>query len=474
MTLTARKYAWLNRISPKFRQLAGLYILEISVILSWTLLLEALFSLLSGNWQLLLPVSYLLSATMLAWLEKSRIKRLEQSPFEALGLAEISVHGYNPSEWQTLRRLLFTPPLILSGIGLIPVPRKKMTLLQLISDTKIVPLNVDMDPRTKEEIQSIRNRALLKVIAYTITSLIVTAIIVFVPPGSAVSTGVDQHHAISRLPQEEEELLAAYLELKTLYPDSIEFHVRLASLYYRNNMEADLVLELEEVRRLDPDHSILLLGEDLSVSMEDLKVDGDSTSADSTETFAYLTPITQETEENSLTGDSDSLQAEPVPIELNLIASDSIRIPDDTVFTDSTTLPVETLSDSIIIPEIDDSLLLPSLPDRSSVTEPQDSLEQDVEIDELPLDQDVEIDELPLDQGVEIDELPLDQDVEIDELPLESEQEDSLVILPEVEVTEVEESQESAPETEIVEPEDTPEEEQGDEPPPSTPDPEGT
>ncbi len=441
MTLTARKHAWLNRISPKFRQLAGLYILEISVILSWTLLLEALFFLLSGNWHLLLPVSYLLSVTMLAWLEKSRIRTLEQSPFEALGLAEISVHGRDPSEWQTLRRLLFTPPLILSGIGLIPVPRKKITLLQLISGTKIIPLNIDMDPRTKEEIRDIRHRSLMKVITYTITSLIVTAIIVFLPPERAVSTEIDQLQLMSRLPQEEEELLAAYLELRTLYPDSVEFHVRLASLYYRNNMEADLVLELEEVRRLDPDHSILLLGEDLSVSMEDLRVDGDSTSADSIEFSAYLTPIMQETEEDALTGDSESLQAEPVPIELDLIASDSIMIPDDTVFTDSTTLLVDTLSDSLIIPEIDDSLLLPQLPDRSSVTEPQDSSYQETETDEFPL---------------------------------ESEQTDFLPIQPSVD-----DLQESAPETEIVEPEETPavvveEEVEGDEQPVSTPDPEGT
>ncbi len=383
MTLTARKHAWLYRISPKFRQLAGLYILEISVILSWTLLLEALFSLLSGNWYLLLPVSYLLSVTMLAWLEKSRIRAKEQSPFEALGLAEINIHGRNPSEWQTLRRLLFTPPLILLGIGFVPVPRKKTTLLQLISGTKIVPLNVDMDPRTKEEIQDIRHRSLLKVIAYTVTSLMVTAIIVFVPPESTVTPEVDRHRAILRLPQEEEELLAAYLELKTLYPDSIEFHVRLASLYYRNNMEADLALELEEVRRLDPNHSILLLGEDLSVSMEDLKADGDSTSADSSGTFVYQTPITQEIEQDSLTDNSDSLEPKPVPIELNLIASDSIRIPDDTVLTDSTTLQVDILPDSLVIPQIDDSLLLSPLPDRDSDSGIQGSVSPVTETDEI-------------------------------------------------------------------------------------------
>ncbi|MCK4506693.1 MAG: hypothetical protein KAW14_13845, partial [Candidatus Aegiribacteria sp.] len=320
----------------------------------------------------------------------------------------------------------------LSGIGLIPVPRKKMTLLQLISDTKIVPLNVDMDPRTKEEIRDIRHRSLMKVIAYTLVSLMVTAIIVFLPPERTVSAETDQHRTIHRLPPEEEELLAAYLELRTLYPDSIEFHVRLASLYYRNNMEADLVLELEEVRRLDPDHSILLLGEDLSVSIEDLRVDGDSTSADSMEFSAYLTPITQETEEDSLSADSDSLQAEPVPIELNLIASDSIRIPDDTVLTDSTTLLVDTFSDSLIIPEIDDSLLLPPLPDRSGVMEPQDSA---------------------------------DQEAETGEFPLESEETDPLFVQPAVE-----DSEEPDPETEIIDTEEVPEEEL----PASTHDPEGT
>ncbi len=383
MTLTARKHAWLYRISPKFRQLAGLYILEISVILSWTLLLEALFSLLSGNLYLLFPVSYLLSVTMLAWLEKSRIRAIEQSPFEALGLAEINVHGRNPSEWQTLRRLLFTPPLILLGIGLIPVPRKKSTLLQLISCTKIVPLNVNMDPRTKEEIRDIRHRSLMKVIAYTLTSLMVTAIIVFVPPENTLTPEMNQHRSISRLPQEEEELLAAYLELTILYPDSIEFHIRLASLYYRNNMEADLVLELEEVRRLDPYHSILLLGEDLSVSIEDLRADRDSISADSTGIITNQTMFTQEPREDSLADDSDSLQSEPVQIELNLIASDSIRVPDDTLLTDSSTLQVDTLPDSVVIPETEDSLLLPPLPDRGGDSEIQSSFSSDIETDEI-------------------------------------------------------------------------------------------
>lgn len=412
MTLTARKHAWLHRISPKFRQLAGLYILEISVILSWTLLLEVLFSLLSGNWYLLLPVSYLLSVTMLAWLEKPRIRAIEQSPFEAMGLAEINIHGRNPSEWQTLRRLLFTPPLILLGFGLIPVPRKNMTLLQLISGTKIVPLNVNMDPRTIEEIRNIRHRSFMKVVAYAFTSLMVTAIIVFAPPESTGTPETEPHRIISRLPQEEEELLAVYLELSNLYPDSIEFHVRLASLYYRNSMEADLVLELEEVRRLDPYHSILLLGEDLSVTIEDLRVDRDSISADSAGTATDQTALTQEPEEDSTAADSDSLQSEPVQIELNLIASDSTGIPDDTMLTDSSTLHADTLSDSLVIPESNDSILLPPLPDRGAYMETVEILPESDQEDSFPppppLDDLPET--IPESESSEIEDIPGDND----------------------------------------------------------------
>ena len=72
MTVTARKYALLNRISPRVRQLAGLYLLELAVILSWTLLLDTVLNLLSGNWFILLPVSYFLAVTMLAWLESRK------------------------------------------------------------------------------------------------------------------------------------------------------------------------------------------------------------------------------------------------------------------------------------------------------------------------------------------------------------------------------------------------------------------
>ncbi len=382
MTVTARKYALLNRISPDIRQLTGLYILELAVILSWTLLLGTIFNFISGNWFILLPVSYLLAVTMLAWLERARTGVRGQCPLEAFGLAEISLKGFRPTEWQTLKRLLLTPPLLLLLLaGLIQLPRTGKTLLQIISGTKIVPLDTDMDPRPVGEIFRSRRKALMKVISYTMVSLVVAAIIILVPPElSGVGPG-GRIASIHRLPEKDRELLAAYLEMKAMYPDSIEFHVRLASLYYRNNMEEDLILELEQIRLLDPNHSILMLEEDLSITIEDLLVEQDSAFADSipvTVTVATAPPA----QEDTIDQDSALLLPDSVSLDLRVVASDSITAPvesvstadsvetDDPVETDSLSLPTE--EDSIpetVPPDFSPDETIPeSLPD-SIVTE---------------------------------------------------------------------------------------------------------
>ncbi|MBN1434564.1 hypothetical protein JW921_07380, partial [Candidatus Fermentibacterales bacterium] len=86
------------------------------------------------------------------------------------------------------------------------------------------------------------------------------------------------------LPGEERSLLAEYLSLSAAFPDSLEFHVRLASLYYRNSMAEDLMRELQQIRRLDPDHPILLLETDLDPALEDLIVPD-------TSGFSYTSPL---------------------------------------------------------------------------------------------------------------------------------------------------------------------------------------
>ncbi len=390
MTVTSRKYALRNRISPSVQQLAGLYILEFAVILSWTLLLNTVFNFISGSWFILLPVSYLLAVTMLAWLERARTGTRGQCPLEAFGLAEISLNGFKPSEWQTLIRLLLTPPLLLLlCAGLVPVSRTGKTILQMISGTRIVPLDSDMDPRPNVEIFRSRKKALMKVISYTMVSLMVATIIILVPSElSVVGTG-GRIASLHSLPSTERDLLAKYLEIKAMYPDSLEFHVRLASLYYRNNMEEDLRLELEQIRSLDPDHSILMLEEDFSVTMEDLMVEQDSSFADSIPAVITVATVPA-VEETTAVQDSVVLQPDSVSPDPGLAASDSIATPLDSVPTaDSTEIDdivdtgspgVSTAEDSI--PEIETPLFHPDetapeeIPDSTVIedsTAPEDS-----------------------------------------------------------------------------------------------------
>jgi hypothetical protein len=383
MTVTARKHALTHRITPGFGQLVSLYILEIAVILSWTLLLDTVFNFISGSWLILLPLSYFLSVTLLAWLERTRSGARGQCPLEATGLAEITLDGFRPSEWQTLRRLLMTPPLILLlFIGLFNVPGTGKTILNMISGTRIVPLNADMDPRLSREIFNCRRKALMKVISYTLVSLMVSAVIILVPTQFTSEETNEQITSIHSLPDEERELLASYLQMKAMYPDSLEYRVRLASLYYRNGMEEDLQLELEEIRRIDPDHAILLLQEDLSVTMEDLIVNQDSTFDDSL--------LADTSHEEPLPPPVDS-----VSLDLRLVATDSISEPVDSLppQTDSIPAPVDSIdvsatSASDSIAEVDtlaisieqDSLIESDstslvLPDEVPVEQPGDSIE---------------------------------------------------------------------------------------------------
>jgi len=72
-----------------------------------------------------------------------------------------------------------------------------------------------------------------------------------------------------------------YLELAALHPDELEYHVRLASLYHRNNMLSDLENQLSEIRRLNPEHALLILGDTSRVGFDDLVSTPDSLIPDS-------------------------------------------------------------------------------------------------------------------------------------------------------------------------------------------------
>lgn len=330
MTITARKYALLSGISPGRKQMAGLYGMEMVVMMSWTVLMQAVLWFFSGSWLLLLPVSYLFAATLLAWLERPETLRRDNDPLEALGLAEISLDGSRPSQWQTFRRLVFTPPLILLFCaGLLRVPGTGKTVLQLISGTRIVPLDESMDPRPDEEIFRSRKTALMKVIAYTIFSLMMAAVIIFVPPRLDRGGVEGSITAVHGLPEGERQLLMDYLEMRALYPDCLEIRVRLASLYYRNDMKEDLLIELAHIRRKAPDHAILLLEEDLSVDMEDLIVSRDSSFTDS---IQYLPEDTgTPPEQDAAETEREESPPDSVVPDLTPVGTDTVESPPDTL-----------------------------------------------------------------------------------------------------------------------------------------------
>ncbi|MFO8183867.1 MAG: hypothetical protein R6U39_06795 [Candidatus Aegiribacteria sp.] len=384
MTITARKHALLSGISPGRGQMAGLCGMELAAMLSWTVLMQAVLWFLSGSWFPLLPVSYLFAATLLAWLERPERVRRHNDPLEALGLAEISLDGSRPSQWQTFRRVVFTPPLILLFCaGLIRVPGTGRTVLQIISGTRIVPLDESMDPRPDEEIFRSRKTTLMKVIAYTMFSLMMAAVIVFVPPRLDRGRVEGRIASVHGLPEDERQLLMDYLEMRALYPDCLEVRVRLASLYYRNNMEEDLLIELAHIRRKDPDHAILILEEDLTVDMEDLLVSRDSSFTDS---IQFL-PEDEGTLQEQDTADTPSEESGPDPVNLDLtpVGTDTMEGPPDTLTGPDTirpdSLPQEAETDSI-----------PPPPDAVTDTtgtvieepEPEPEDETAIEYDETP------------------------------------------------------------------------------------------
>ncbi|MBN2588199.1 MAG: hypothetical protein JXA64_11265 [Candidatus Fermentibacteraceae bacterium] len=363
MTITARKYALLSGISPRAGQMAGLFAMELAVLLSWTVLLDTILRLLSGSWMALLPVSYFFAVTLLAWLESPGRRRRENNPLEALGLAEVSLDGKKPDEWQTLRRLAATPPLlILLCIGLAPVPGTGKNLLQLISGTKIIPLDETMDPRPDDEIFRSRKKALMKVIAYTMVSFMMAAVITFVPPELSRSELEGRITAVHSLPERERQLLADYLEMKAMYPDCLEYHVRLASLYYRNDMKEDLQIELAYIRRRDPNHAILLLEQDLSVNINNLLIEPDTVFADSVD-FTGIQPDAP-AEPDSAAPDSQIAQPETTIQELTPITPDSFQSPPDT----AGSLPVSIITDtsSAVVPEESDSSMTAPLEEQTA------------------------------------------------------------------------------------------------------------
>lgn len=265
MTITARNIAWLGRIGLSTRQHLGLALMETSILLAWTVLLDSILRFVTSMFLNALPLTFLVSANILALLESPRYTRMAD-PLRAFGLAEVDSHGRVPSGWRTLLRVLLTPvSFMLLLAGFIPVFFGRRSLPEAAAGVELVFLDPSHDPRPLDTILDERRRNNRNVLIYTFLSLAMAAVILFVPLGSVHITQTGRVQPDLGISAEDTELLTMYLEMKQRFPDSIEYHVRLASLYYRNDMDDDLAAELREIARLDPDHPMLLLAEDYGV-----------------------------------------------------------------------------------------------------------------------------------------------------------------------------------------------------------------
>jgi len=360
--------------------------METLLVLSWTLLLGSITRLLADCYLYLLPLQYIISAALVAWLE-CPLSSHRTNPLAAFGLIEGSFDGKSANQWQSLVRVILTPPsLLLAGSGFLPILSRKRSIPEVLSRTRIVPLDPAFDPRSTGAIQRAQNRIKILVRAYTIFSLAIAVLILLVPVRvkhvlQQREPDVPSH--VEELLGNDSELLAIYLDLSIRNPDRIEFHVRLASLYYRNGMLDDLEHELEVIRILDPDHAILLL---------------EDTSATPGSEFRNL-----------ITG-SDSLHLPTEPSVFPESQSDTIPAQDTLPETlDSTTTEPTTIIDTLSIPP---DTLLPFPPD-TLITFPPDSGEVTVtETDSVSQPDTAFVEDLLTDHGLisVADSLPTEPD----------------------------------------------------------------
>lgn len=171
-----------------------------------------------------------------------------------------------------LLRIGLTPPLLLLGMaGYLKCFKGGLSLPEAASRTDFRELDLQLDPRPRAIVMEGRKVAKRWVTAYTTSAIIVSAaMFILSNPLTDADHLTEEQDLYGEMSEADRQLLTTYLELAALHPDELEYHVRLASLYHRNNMLPDLENQLSEIRRLNPEHALLILGDTTRVCFDDL------------------------------------------------------------------------------------------------------------------------------------------------------------------------------------------------------------
>lgn len=319
---------------------------EVIFVFSWGLLGGAVLLPVTDLWYAGALPALLVAVYSLASTETSG----KSGPLVALELRQYSSAGKrNVSIWMTFFRIactaLLLPPL---AVGFVTMIFGTRPLPELLTGTRITEIDRRLDPRPRRDIEHSMKSAGNRLRMLILAPLVASAAMFLLDYSAPEVISVQQAEPENELPEHERELLIQYLELTTLHPEELEYHVRLASLYYRNGMNRDLEDELDIIAGIDPEHAILLLADTTEFSFDLLQnTAGDSLAPDTTITLVTLSDAPPDTAETS---DADTLGSDSVEIQPDTLQTVTVDIPeiaaaDTTVETQPDTLleePAET------------------------------------------------------------------------------------------------------------------------------------
>ncbi len=232
---------------------------ETLFVVAWTALAGALFLPLTRLWMFSMLPAALIAIHFLTAMELSG----ESSP---LVLLELEQHPANGSKvvskqsvyFRILLTVLLFPALL---IGYVTLLFGTVSIPELVTGIRLTAVNRGLDPRPRSAIRDIVRKTGIRLRSLIIVPMAAAAAAFLLLHSAPSVISMQSAEVQNGLPAEEQELLTHYLELTALHPEELEYHVRLASLYYRNNMQQDLMNELTVIEGIDSTHAILLLAD---------------------------------------------------------------------------------------------------------------------------------------------------------------------------------------------------------------------
>ncbi|MCK5785796.1 MAG: hypothetical protein KAH54_04450 [Candidatus Sabulitectum sp.] len=297
------------------------------------------------------------------------------SPLVSLEIKQQTFQGKKiTSRWVVYSRIVLTTVLFPAAlIGYISLLFGKPSIPEIFTGIRLTATDRRFDPRATSAINGMIRKAMIRMRMLSYVPLAAAAAVFILFHSAPAMIALQTPRVQEGLPQHEQELLTNYLEMTTLHPEDLEYHVRLASLYHRNNMQQDLFNELSLIEGIDPTHAILILADTTAFTFEMLEpLPGDS-SMNINEVILFETETTADSAAADTTA-SDSLEMPADSTELITTVDSLIILPTDTIITVADTL-LELLPDTLdeVIPETEPDTLLPPIEDEFEIT-PEESL----------------------------------------------------------------------------------------------------